>query len=858
MKNNFSIRSCFKLLLGILLAVSGVCSASTAFANPFSYIKNNPDGSQILTGHVPSFVQNGTAVLKSHASQTITAQIIMPVSNQSGLSSLLQSLYDPSSPNFHHFLTPTQFAQQFTASTVDAAFVQESLAKQGIVVTGRSPNGTVLYVTGSVSAFEKMFGLQINNYQKNDGTAFFAPNADPVIPASLAGKILAVGGLDNLPKYQGHLQAMAGALPKAVGSGPGGYLAPSDVKTAYNLNAVGSTGAGQNVALFELDGYQAKDITAYESKFSLPNVPLQNTLLDGFNGTPNYNAGAPEVTLDIELVAAFAPGSSSILVYEAPNTTQSWIDEWTKIASDNKAKVISCSWGEPELDSPTLSFDYSIFQQMAAQGQAVFVAAGDNGAFDAGGKTLAVDEPASQPYVTAVGISKLTTTSSGAYSSETASVYGGGGVSSKWTIPAYQTAMATSAVKAAMVSTTMRNLPDVVLTADAATPYAFYINGGWAGYYGSSIAAPIWASFMSLVNQGLGANAPVGSVNSALYKLAQGANYANDFHDINTGNNGYYPAEPGFDDATGLGSFNGLNLFKDLVNVSVGTTAPAVPTGLSATAGNAQVSLSWTASLGATSYNVKRSTVSGGSYATIASGTLNTTYTDSSVSNGTTYYYVVSAVNTAGQSANSAQVSALSTAPAAVAAPTNLSGTVSTYSNQPAILLQWTHSVSPNILKYNVYRSTGTATPTLYGSIGASYTGAYDTNVSAGTTYNYYMTAVNTSNVESVASVKVTVAMPAPAVVLPPSALSASLTSVGGKPAALLKWTQSSSPSIKSENVYYSTGSSTSYVLLGSVSATTTVTVTGLSNGVTYNFYVTAVNATNVQSIASNKVSIVG
>ena len=759
MQRNYSYKTGFNIILGVFLAAFGMTLTTNSFAAPYSYVRNNVDGSQTLTGHKP--LELATSILKNHASMYLNAQIIMPLANQSQLSNFLQDVYNPKSPNFHQFLTPTQFAQQFSPSIIDVTQVQGFLNKEGIYVTGQTLNGAVLYVTGSSAAFEKAFNLHINNYQKNDGALFFAPDADPTIPATVADKILAVSGLDNLPKYTKHLQAYPSALPKAVGSGPGGYLAPKDVQTAYNLNSVTSTGVGQNVALFELDGYSSKDITAYESKFSVPNVPLHNVLIDGFNGAPNYgsNGGADEVTLDIELVAAFAPGSSNIYVYEAPNTTQAWIDEWTKIASDDKAKVVSCSWGEPEQDSPTLSFDNQIFQEMAAQGQAVFVAAGDNGAFDAGGKTLAVDEPASQPYATAVGISKLTTNASGAYSSETASVYGGGGVSANWSIPAYQTTLAAQALKAAMVSTTKRNLPDVVLTADASTAYAFYINGTWAGYYGSSLSAPIWASFISRVNQGLGQNAPVGSVNSALYQLAQTSSYANDFHDITTGNNGYYPAEPGFNDAAGLGSFNGLNLYNDLVKNSVAVTPPPVPTGLSAAAGTAQVSLSWAASLGAVSYDVKRSAVNGGPYAVIASSILNTTYTDSSVTNGTTYFYVVSAVNSAGQSANSTQVSATPTAPTAVAAVTNLAGSAASSWGGPVILLQWKQSSSPDIKSNNVYYSIGSGSYVKLGGVQAT-TAVTITGVSYGVSYNFYVTAVNTSGLESPASNKITVAVP--------------------------------------------------------------------------------------------------
>jgi kumamolisin len=718
MRGNFLKRAGLKLFLGIFLSALGMAMASNSLADPFySYVRNNADGSQTLTGHVPRDIRR--SAFKYHASLNISAQIIMPLANQSQLSALLQGLYDPKSPNFHHFLTPAQFAQQFSSPAIDSAAVQEYFKKEGISVTGQSPNGAVLFVTGPVGAFEQAFGMHINYYQRNDNKMFFAPDADPTVPAILAGKILAVGGLDNLPKYMAHRQQYPmKALPKAAGSGPGGFLAPSDVKTAYNLNSVTATGSGQSVALFELDGYSSSDITAYETHFGLSSVPLQNILIDGFSGVPNYSdGGADEVTLDIELVAAFAPGSSNIFVYEAPNTTQSWIDEWTQIAADDKAKVISCSWGEPEMDSPTINFDNAIFQEMAAQGQAVFVAAGDNGAYDAGGNSiLAVDEPASQPYATAVGISKLTTNSNGTYNSETASVYGGGGVSAYWSIPAYQTTLASQAVAAAKVSTTMRNLPDVVLTADASTAYAFYIDGAWWGYFGSSLASPIWASFISRVNQGLGSNAPIGSVNTVLYQLAQTSSYANDFHDITTGNNGYYPAEPGFDDAAGLGSFNGLNLYNDLVKTSVAVTAPSAPTGLSAIAGNTAIALSWTASSGAVSYDLKRSTVNGGPYTTIATSIINTTFSDNSVSNDTIYYYVVSAVNSGGQSSNSSQASATYAVLPTVSLATNGTSFTAAASITLTATASETNGTISKVLFYNgsTLLSTVTSSPFAY------------------------------------------------------------------------------------------------------------------------------------------------
>src|SRR5262249_3133416 len=131
-----------------------------------------------------------------------------------------------------------------------------------------------------------------------------------------------------------------------------------------------------------------------------------------------------------------------------------------------------------------------------------------------------------------------------------------------------------------------------------------------------------------------------------------------------------------------------------------GVTTPAVPVGLSASAGNAQVSLTWSASTNATRYNVKRATASGGPYAALAAST-SASYTDSAVTNGTTYYYVVSALDAAGESADSAQASARPTAPTPKAA---VPGGLSAISGNKLVTLSW--SASANAASYHVKRST--------------------------------------------------------------------------------------------------------------------------------------------------------
>jgi hypothetical protein len=178
-----------------------------------------------------------------------------------------------------------------------------------------------------------------------------------------------------------------------------------------------------------------------------------------------------------------------------------------------------------------------------------------------------------------------------------------------------------------------------------------------------------------------------------------------------------------------------------------GTMPPAAPTGLTAAPGNAQVTLNWSSVSGATGYNVKRSTVSGGPYETVGAGVTTTGFADSGLNNGTTYYYVVSAVNSAGESADSTQVSAVPQAPAPPAAPTNL--TASGAKNK--ISLKWTQSVGPNVRFNRIYRSTTSGGPyTLVTQIAPKT--SYNDSIPGGGTLFYVVTAVNVDGVESASS----------------------------------------------------------------------------------------------------------
>lgn len=181
----------------------------------------------------------------------------------------------------------------------------------------------------------------------------------------------------------------------------------------------------------------------------------------------------------------------------------------------------------------------------------------------------------------------------------------------------------------------------------------------------------------------------------------------------------------------------GDSAYSNITSARTFDVPPPAPTGLTALAGNAQVSLTWNTSVGATSYNVKRSNTSGGPYTTIATGVTPTSYTDTTVANGTTYYYVVSASNSAGESPNSNETSATTQPPPPPAAPAGIIAVA----GDRTVTLTWDQS--PGATHYYVYRAEVSGEPynlVAYGIYTPMWT---DTGVTPHTTYFYVVKAVN-------------------------------------------------------------------------------------------------------------------
>ncbi|MDT8911118.1 S53 family serine peptidase [Amycolatopsis sp. PS_44_ISF1] len=490
------------------------------------------------------------------ADQQIPAALSLKLHNQQALGQFLSDVQNPASPEYHRFLTPAQFNAAFgpTQAEVNQAvsFLKQNGAS-GIEVSG---NRQAINFTGSAAQLESAFHTRIGNYRDQvTGREFFANDAAPSLPASVSSVVGAVVGLDN---HAVKKHSTAQAAPHVVKA-----VTPPILKSAYGTSGLSATGAGVNVGFVEFDGYRKSDITSYDSKYGLKAGSVSTVSVSGANYDSSPGEGETEVDLDIEVVHALAAPANDY-VYEAPNTNAGELAMYQKIASDAKVKVVSISWGSCEAaeGSSAANSVNSALASGTAEGISYFAAAGDDGTTDCarqtGSDARAVDFPASSPNVSGVGGTQLSVTSSNGYSSEKAwndgsNGAGGGGISTVFTAPSWQSKQ----------STTKRKVPDVAGDAAMGSAYTIVSGGTTGNVWGTSGAAPLWAGFATLQNQVHGGG--LGNLNPTFYSIGNGSSYATGFHDVTTGNNSLngttgFTAGPGYDQVTGWGSFKGTGL----------------------------------------------------------------------------------------------------------------------------------------------------------------------------------------------------------------------------------------------------------------------------------------------------------
>ncbi len=513
----------------------------------------------IPTRHVRHEVVSGGAPMVGRlpANRFLRLNIALPLRNESELDDLLRGLYDPQSVLYHQFLSVQEFTERFGPTEEDYAEVIRFARRNGLIVTGTFPNRMVLNVMGSVADIERAFQVTMASYQHpTENRTFYSPDREPA--PDLAVPLWHISGLDNFSiPHPVSLKRDLEARGNTTGSGPGGYFLGSDMRKAY-YGGTSLTGSGQSVGLLEFAGYNKADVTAYFSKVGQSlKVPVNGVSTDGSSLSCSGSCDDTEQVLDIEVAISMAPGMSQLRVYVSDNSD---VSMFNRMATDNISKSLSCSWGWSPAD-PTS--DDPIFKEFAAQGQNLFVAAGDSGAYKSNSKYV---YPADDAYVTSVGGTDLTTNGAGgSWKSETAWSESGGGISPNGiAIPSWQktSGVITSANKG---SRTYRNSPDVAAEAntDNYICYDGKCAGGWGG---TSFAAPRWAGYLALVNQQSVANGrgTLGFINPVIYSIGLGSGYSADFHDITSGNNGAYSTEKGFDLVTGWGSPNGTGLINAL------------------------------------------------------------------------------------------------------------------------------------------------------------------------------------------------------------------------------------------------------------------------------------------------------
>ncbi len=538
----------------------------------------------LLTRHVREAVSSGEAKLVGQlpATQTMRFDIVLNLRHQPELENFLQELYDPSSPSYKQYVTPKQFAERFGASREDYEALIAFAKANGFKIVGGSFESRDVQFTAPVANINKAFNITMAVYQHpTENRTFFSPDREPSV--NLPFQLWHISGLDNFSIPRPALsridpQAKREISQAQTGSCPDASFCGSDMRAAY-YEGSSLTGAGQNLALFELAGTDLADLKTYYQG-AKQTQPFTPTLIStgGYSTTcVSPSCDDTEQTIDMTQAMGMAPGLTMLYMYVCgDNNSFSETDCYSAMVTNKAAPLslqISVSWGWTPADPST---DDPYYEQMAAQGQSIFVAAGDSKKWTENNYPYPSEDA---NVITVGGTDLITTGAGGGWSSETGWIDSGGGISpDDIPIPTWQqlSGVITSKNEG---STKYRNGPDVTGNAN----WSFYVCADQTGvsgcsanaYGGTSFAAPMWAGYLALTNQqaaSSGKPAP-GFINPAIYPLGLSGGYAAAFHDITSGNNGF-PAETGYDLDSGWGSPNGSGLINALVGS--GSGGPAV------------------------------------------------------------------------------------------------------------------------------------------------------------------------------------------------------------------------------------------------------------------------------------------
>jgi len=516
---------------------------------------------------------------------------------QAALERLLADQQNSSSPNYHKWLTPEQYATRFGMSDTDLAKVSGWLKSQGLAVDGYSRARTRIFFSGNASQIENAFHTEFHRYLV-DGETRFANALEASLPGAIASAVAGVRGLDNFRPRPRAVPVKPNFTSHVSGNH---FLAPADFATIYNLKPLwdaGLDGTGESIAVVGQTQILTSDVDAFRSAAGLSPTNLQLVSVDDSTGFSNGDE--VEADLDVEWSGGVAKNATILFVYVGSNSNLNVFNSLEFAIDNNLAPVISTSYGNCEANlAGALTTLRQDVQQANTQGETVTAASGDAGAADCESAKattathgLAVDSPGSIPEVTAIGGSEFngdaaatvsgtapntsaaattfwagTDTTSDTISSAlsyipemgwndtTLSISNGGGlsatgggVSTVFAKPAWQTALT--------LADGHRDVPDLSLSASpnhdsllicsqaffaAASPTPTSCTAGFrasdgslAAVGGTSVGAPAFAGILAILNQATQSTG-LGNVNTTIYALAASTPTA--FHDITSGNN---------------------------------------------------------------------------------------------------------------------------------------------------------------------------------------------------------------------------------------------------------------------------------------------------------------------------------
>jgi len=606
-------------LLSKLLPIFLVCAVGTqtVAAAPPSRITRavNVARTRLLPGNLNPLAQAKNDLGAVDSAMPMDYMVLLfksSAAQQQELDGLLTDQQNPSSAQFHKWLTPEDFGERFGLSQQDHSKMAAWLKSEGLTVNEGGRGRNWIAFSGTAGQVSRALHTSIHKFKVN-GETHYSNVTEPSIPEALADVAGAFIGLQNF-----RLKSGARPGPAFTTANSAHFLAPEDYATIYNiapLYKAGFDGTGQSIAIVGESAIQVSDLRAFKTRFNLPANDPKVILYGGADpGFSDVNRQL-EANLDLEWSSALAPKASLTYIYG-----QNVFTALVTAVNLNTAQVISVSYGACELNiSP---FYRSFAQQANAQGITIFVASGDagNAGCDSQGSELfaargqIIPFPSNLPEVTSVGGTQFvegdgnywaaTNSPNGASAlsyipevplkeSDSFGLFAGGGGASKiYPKPLWQTGPG-------VPNDGMRDTPDVSLSAAGHDAYLVYFSaqGFPAGLYrvsGTSAAAPAMAGIVTLLNQYQVAKKfqqqpGLGNINPQLYRLARTSPDA--FHDITTGDNyvncvqgsldcalGFfgYQATPGYDLATGLGSVDANNLVTNwntaTANVSVTLT----------------------------------------------------------------------------------------------------------------------------------------------------------------------------------------------------------------------------------------------------------------------------------------------